>query len=141
MEIKKLIINGDYKKLSKLLQKSEIDLNESDEKGWTPLLLACENEEFDIVRFLVENGADVNKPDFHGQTPLHFAVDEAIDSSCRHELGRRVDDTPVDIIVYLLWKGADPLQKDLNGETPIDWANRYSVNKIVDLLKRYIRNE
>ena len=134
-----LIVSGNYKKLAKLLEGSDICLNDM-YAGTTPLLVACDNEEFDIVRLLVEKGADVNRADEVGQSPLHFAVDSAIDANCGHEQGRRVDDAPVDIIVYLLWKGADPLREDGQGKTPIDWAVRAGVQKIEDLLRKYIEN-
>lgn len=39
---------------------------------------ACIDENFDMVRFLVENGADVDRQDNEGWTPLHAAA------SCGH---------------------------------------------------------
>lgn len=35
---------------------------------------ACIDENFDMVKFLVENGADVNRQDNEGWTPLHAAA-------------------------------------------------------------------
>ena len=35
---------------------------------------ACIDENFDMVKFLVESGADVNQQDNEGWTPLHAAA-------------------------------------------------------------------
>lgn len=40
----------------------------------TALLLACEQEEPEVVRLLLQNGADVNVWDEDGNTPLHIAT-------------------------------------------------------------------
>lgn len=37
-------------------------------------LQACIDENFDMVKFLVENRADVNRQDNEGWTPLHAAA-------------------------------------------------------------------
>ena len=53
--------------------KADIDLPDPD--GVTPLVLALMNVHFDLARYLIEAGADVNQWDFYGQTPLYVAVD------------------------------------------------------------------
>ena len=40
----------------------------------TPLLMAAGNGSFMIVRYLVEQGADKNKADNYGTTPLRAAL-------------------------------------------------------------------
>jgi len=132
-----LISKGSTKALSKYLQQHRPDLNAISREGWTPLMIACDHEHFEIVRLLVDGGADVNRRSAAGFGPLHTAVDTAIDSDCKHKLGRRVDDAPVDIVVYLLWKGADPFARTNDGYSPADIAREARSAKLVHLLETY----
>jgi hypothetical protein len=45
-------------------------------KHWNepPLHLASRNEHFEIVKFLVEKGANKESKEFYGETPLHSAA-------------------------------------------------------------------
>ncbi|GAA5834679.1 hypothetical protein JCM3766R1_003638 [Sporobolomyces carnicolor] len=43
-------------------------------RGMTALHVAAMRGELDAAQVLVENGADVNAPDLHGNSPLHFAL-------------------------------------------------------------------
>lgn len=45
-------------------------MNCTDSQGLTPLILAVKKGKLEIVKFLVENGADVAKEDKDGRTPL-----------------------------------------------------------------------
>ena len=135
-----LIQKGDTKGVAKYLRANQIDLNSVTDGGWTPLMWACdacEQESFELVRLLVESGADVNKCAQNAWGPLHMAVSTSIDSDCKHKLGRRVDDAPVDIVIYLLWKGADSLARTSEGQTAADIAREVRSDKLTDLLERY----
>jgi ankyrin repeat protein len=102
-------------------------------------MVACEHERFEVVKLLVDSGAEVNQGSQNGWRPLHIAVDAAIDSDCKHKLGRRVDEAPADIVVYLLWKGADPFSRTNDGQTPADIAREVKSAKLVNLLETYER--
>lgn len=89
--------------------------------------IACAGENDDtgeIVRVLVAAGADVNIQDEHGQTPLHLAVDKAIDGTIQQSLDR-IDWTVVGVYLEL---GADPAIADENGKTIADIASAYEDN-------------
>lgn len=60
----------------------------------------------DMVKFLLERGAEVNMPNGAGSTPLHWAIRNA--------------DTNPQVVKLLLDHGADPLLKNLSGDTPWD---------------------
>lgn len=89
--------------------------------------IACagENDETgNIVRVLVNAGADINIQGSHGWTPLHHAVDIAIDGTIQQ--GREsVDWSVVGIFLDL---GANPTIPDVNGKTVYDTASAYGNN-------------
>ena len=49
-----------------------LDLEERDSRGCTALHLASIRGTDDIMRLLLEKGADVSALDLHGNTPLHY---------------------------------------------------------------------
>ena len=63
---------GNMDELQKLVTAKNV--NEADITGQTALLFATFQEHFDAVRFLVENGADVNLQTADRNTALHMAV-------------------------------------------------------------------
>jgi len=52
---------------------SKLQLNALTEKGVTPLRLAVSHGHIDIVKYLLEKGANINSRDPMGSTPLHVA--------------------------------------------------------------------
>lgn len=82
-------------------------VNEVDATSKTPLFYAIFNgtdEQVNIIRILIENGANLNEQDLSGKTPLHYAS----------ELGR------VRCIPFLLQKGAKLDIRDKSGKTPLE---------------------
>eukprot|EP00796_Vickermania_ingenoplastis_P005312 gene5312-3814_t len=51
-----------------------VDLDASDNDGWTPLHYAADRGHADVVRFLLEEGASVGPKDSSRRTPLHLAA-------------------------------------------------------------------
>jgi ankyrin repeat protein len=64
--------------------------------GSSPLHFACLSNSFQIVKYLVSNGADVNARNENGETPLHFAAKQS----------------SKEIVQYLVDHGADPMLID-----------------------------
>lgn len=54
------------------LLKNNVNINARHELGWTPLMAAVVNRRHDVVRFLLETGADPNLSD-EFQTPRRTA--------------------------------------------------------------------
>jgi ankyrin repeat protein len=89
---------------------AEIDL--PDPHRVTPLVLALLNLHFDLAAYLIEAGADVNKWDLYGRTPLYMAADTSTlpvagfgGMVVLPSMDRR---TALDIARMLLERGADP---------------------------------
>lgn len=51
----------------------KVDVDIADNDGETPLLKACQNGHLEIIKLLLENGAEVNKAKRNGATPLFAA--------------------------------------------------------------------
>uniref|UniRef100_A0A336KDM9 CSON006606 protein n=1 Tax=Culicoides sonorensis TaxID=179676 RepID=A0A336KDM9_CULSO len=73
---------------------------------------------FDILTFLIENGAKVNSSDLRSNTPLHIAM------KCDY----------IKISEYLIESGADVNAKNMKGYTPLHIAAKYKKFKNVELL-------
>lgn len=80
---------------------------------------ACIDDNLDMVEFLVEHGADVNRGDNEGWTPLHATA------NCGF----------LYIAKYLVEKGANIAAVNNDGEIPLDVAE---CPKMKDLLKKEI---
>ena len=86
----------------------------------TPLGMAIQKGETDLVKKLIEYGADVNEKSF-GMTPLMIAA--------RYN--------KVEIIRFLLANGASINSKDDKGFTALKYAELSLANDAVSLLKQY----
>jgi len=80
------------------------DLNEKDDYGSTPLIIAATFGKTEVAKALIEAGADLNLTNNDGGTALHAAA-----FLCRPEIVRS-----------LLEKGADRNMKDGFGNTPLE---------------------
>ncbi|XP_053697090.1 uncharacterized protein LOC128744258 [Sabethes cyaneus] len=88
-----------------LLTKDPSVINVGSNEDVTPLHVAVERRSLELVECLVAKGADVNAPDFAGETPLHGAV----------EFGN------IEILIHLLYTGhADASIRSENDVDPLN---------------------
>ncbi|KFQ95503.1 Protein phosphatase 1 regulatory subunit 12A, partial [Nipponia nippon] len=76
---------------------------------------ACIDDNVDMVKFLVENGANINQPDNEGWIPLHAAA------SCGY----------LDIAEYLISQGAHVGAVNSEGDTPLDIAEEEAMEELL----------
>ncbi|CAH1059861.1 ankyrin repeat domain-containing protein [Paenibacillus pseudetheri] len=84
----------------------------------TPLQICCKNGNLDIVKLLIEAGADKEIKDVGRQTPLSIAI----------------TNNHYDITKYLIEEGADIHSKGHNNLQPIHFACALGSRKIIELL-------
>ena len=124
--------SGDIEKLKKLLTSGNpyYHFNIKDVEGETPLSQTLDNftpddgesaSDFEVVKFLVENGADVNTSDDYGKTILMSAVSNG----------------DKEIVEFLLDAGANTSAKDEKGRTVFDYTNSEALKT---LLRAYSRS-
>ena len=91
--------------------------------GYTALSRAAFNNKTDVVRCLLDKGADVDNKQgrWGGVTALHVAS----------------DNNYTDVMRMLLQHGARKDIKDNVGDTPIDRARSWNNKEAVDLLEQY----
>ncbi|XP_041464469.1 ankyrin repeat family A protein 2-like [Lytechinus variegatus] len=94
------------------------DIDETDPLGHTALSWACQHNQVDMVRFLLENNADPRKASLDGETSLAF--------SC--SIGN------ADIVRMLLQRKAPVNVFDYNGGTPLVYAVYHNHPIIVKML-------
>ena len=81
------------------------------EHGWTPLIVAAYYNSFDVVKFLVENGADINTRNYNGTTVIMYAKNGSMSTG-----GFKTID-------YLLENGADPNIRDYMNKNLFDYID------------------
>ncbi|NXP41687.1 ANKS3 protein, partial [Leiothrix lutea] len=94
---------GQYEVVQDCIQRGDLDLNQRNCGGWTPLMYASYIGHDNIVHLLLEAGVNVNIPTPEGQTPLMLA------SSCGNE----------SVAYFLLQQGAELEMKDIHGWTAL----------------------
>ena len=113
------------------------DINEDDIKGWTPLHIACRNEDYEMIEFLLNKNAIQKNSAIHKLTPIHIAtqlnnikilkllVDYGGNINLLTELNVSAlhiacENENIEIIKYLLENGANKYIKAIDGLTPFD---------------------
>lgn len=85
------------------------DINLPDPDRVTPLVLALLNMRFDTAAYLISAGADVDKWDLYGRSPLYAAVDlSTLPRGGRPDIPSTDKTTALDVIKMLLERGANP---------------------------------
>ncbi len=106
--------------IAKRLVELGVDVNEKDDCGISPLSNhAADDNKEDILKFLIENGAELDSQDDWKQTALF----------------RSVSNNKLSNAKILLNFGADKTISDMDGTKPIDRAKSLGNNELVDLLK------
>ena len=97
---------GNLLKVKSMVERGH-DVNKKDKKDYglyrTPLMYAAGEGRFDVVKYLINHGADVSKTNDYEQTALHYA------SGYGH----------LNVVELLLSKGAGIDVEDEDGHTPL----------------------
>jgi len=153
-KLHRVVVLGNIDKARKLLDSGLVDVNIVSAFGvytQTPLHVAASAGNRLMVKFLLENGADIKIADGHGRTPLHLAafrghkevsqllIDNGADlnpfdtegQTPMHWAARKGN---VEVAQLLIHSGADIDKADNGGRTPFSWAVRNGQTNVLQLL-------
>ncbi|XP_059563896.1 ankyrin repeat and protein kinase domain-containing protein 1 isoform X1 [Myotis daubentonii] len=145
-----LVAQGSVEQV-RLLLAHEVDVDCQTACGYTPLLIAAQDQQPELCALLLDHGADANLADEDGWTPLHFTAQNGDDRTARLLLdhGARVDAqehegwTPFHLAAQnnfenvarlLVSRQADPNLREAEGKTPLHVAAYFGHVTLVKLL-------
>ena len=136
-----------------------VDVNARSQDGYTPIIVAIESRNNEILKLLIQNGANLYErhPVFNRTTlgtAAYYENIEAIEILLKKDpklvnIGSTIDGwTPLQdatlkmnyaIVKFLLEHGANPTITDKHGGTPMDMATKFGKGEIVKLLRDNIK--
>lgn len=144
---------GKFDVVAHQLYNNPDSVNDYAEDGFTPLGLACYFGQFEIARYLVLKGADVNQPSNNGFRvfPIHSATagnytDIArvlIENGANVNVRQQAGATPLhsaaqngnlELLILLLEHGAETDVRMEGGKLPADMAREKGFAEIADIL-------
>lgn len=124
MESKELLFflnacrRGDAADVAKMCELFPELINERDDRGFTPLIVAAYNNQTDVIAILLQAGADTAIGDRNGNTALIGAIFKGYDA----------------IVHQLLDAGADPNAQNGQGATALTFAATFHRNGLAERL-------
>ena len=113
--------DGDVSTVNELLEEG-VPVDCVDEHDRTALFGAAQWNRTDVIWLLLQNGANANKRNRFGTTPLHHAAAAWWNST--------------EAIAVLVEYGASINIENIDGEKPIDWARRRNKEAAVRMLEQ-----
>jgi ankyrin repeat protein len=114
--------SGNIKLVSQRLADKKVDVDELNQAGVTPLMLAAQEGHLEVVRLLLNHGATIDLQTSGGLTALMCAM-------LRNQ---------EEVALELLKRGANPSIKDEAGQDALSLAHTLQNNKFADIIQDYM---
>jgi len=149
----------------KRLIEAKIDVNQANEQGITPLMIATESEKIEMMSLLIEARANINQRKvLYGYSALHISIDQGLIHAftllieAKADVNQRTrgyegDMTPLfvaaekgraEMVELLIESKVNPFQtftnKDKRGRYSLEMASQHMRLDIVEILKAYMKN-
>ena len=112
--------NGTVAELKELMEKNPNSINEQNENGFTPLILACYRGNNDVAKFLIKEVKDIDALSEMGTALMACSVKGN-----------------VEIAKLLLEKGCNPNLTDSSGTTALILATQFKNIKMIEALLKH----
>lgn len=103
--------SGDLEEVKEIIGSNKVPVDVRSPEGWTGLIISCFNQNLEIVKFLIENKADVNATNAKGTSVFMYA---------KTAIQQNQDQTQ--ILDLLLEKGADINHLDCFDKSVLDYV-------------------
>lgn len=147
---------GSQEIVTLLLETGQVDINAQDSGGWTPIIWAAEHKHVEIIRSLLNRGADVTLKDKEMNVCLHWAsfagsveiAELVLNAGCPLTSVNMHGDTPLHIaaregflecVTLFLSRGADIDIMNREGDTPLTLARADSPVWVALQINRKLR--
>ncbi|KAI7823900.1 ankyrin repeat-containing domain protein [Kickxella alabastrina] len=111
--------DGDFARVRELVEADKALVNAKDENGYTPMHAASSWKHLDLLKYLIDNGGDVNITDSDGDTPLHICEDK-------------------ECALLLLEHCADPSVENDEGMTPVHTTLENEVVEVTEVICKHL---
>lgn len=106
--------NSNFTELERMILTEHVDVHSTDDNGNSLFILACQQGNKRIVKFLLRKGANLNDQNISGNTGLHYCVEYQ----------------NIGLTEYLMEKGADLAIANREGLTPYEGLSRENLDNI-----------
>ncbi len=111
---------GTVAEVKDLMKQNPDIINQTNENGFSPLILACYKGNVEVAEFLMDHVKDVNYKSQEGTALAGLSV--------------KYNKT---LAEHLLRKNADPNIADATGTTPLFWAVKFGNKELAELLLKH----
>jgi len=112
--------NGTVDEVKEQMKQNPDIINQTNENGFSPLILACYRGNVKVAEFLIDHVKDINYKSQEGTALAGLSVKYN-----------------KDLVLYILSKNADPNIADATGSTPLFWAVKFGNLELTRLLLQY----
>ncbi|PIF47552.1 hypothetical protein CLU96_4610 [Chryseobacterium sp. 52] len=109
--------SGTVNEVKDLMKQDPDIINQTNENGFSSLILACYRGNTEVAKFLMDNVKDINYKSKEGTALAGLSVKYN-----------------KDLVAYLLSKNADPNIADATGSTPLFWAVKFGNRELIEML-------
>lgn len=112
--------SGTLAELKDLMKQNPDVINQTNDHGFSPLILACYKGNNEVAKFLMDNVKDINYKSQEGTALAGLSVKYN-----------------KDLVEHLLSKNANPNIADATGSTPLFWAVKFGNKELIELLLKH----